>query len=428
MKYVNRLNLDDKEREQLTNGDLLEKILSSYIGKKVLSLELQNQNVSISDKSLKDIITNDKAFYKDDKFSRTKYEEFLISNSLSAPLFEENIAEQEKKRQLLSFLSEGINIPNFMVQYEYNKENQTKEIKYIDLKKFYNKEISEEKLKKAYEKNKELFKEEYKKFNYLELKPELLIGENEYNENYFKVINEIENRILDGATLKNIKDDYKLSIKNTELINKEMKNVEGVKSLTLKRKIFDNFFNLKKLNSSEFLSINENFYLVELIKMKKILKKIDDQSVTKALSAQIKAERKIVGNTDIVKKINSKKFNENEMINFAKKNNLMVNSIKLNGINDNKIFKKGVIRRIFETRDNEINLITDGLLKDNYIVLTKKTVINKINQNHSEFQNYKYKARLNIANNIYNFYDLNLNNKYKVDVNLKTLDRIKNSF
>ena len=347
MKYVNRLNLDDKEREQLTNGDLLEKILSSYIGKKVLSLELQNQNVSISDKSLKDIITNDKAFYKDDKFSRTKYEEFLISNSLSAPLFEENIAEQEKKRQLLSFLSEGINIPNFMVQYEYNKENQTKEIKYIDLKKFYNKEISEEKLKKAYEKNKELFKEEYKKFNYLELKPELLIGENEYNENYFKVINEIENRILDGATLKNIKDDYKLSIKNTELINKEMKNVEGVKSLTLKRKIFDNFFNLKKLNSSEFLSINENFYLVELIKMTSILKKIDDQSVTKALSAQIKAERKIVGNTDIVKKINSKKFNENEMINFAKKNNLMVNSIKLNGINDNKIFKKGVIRRIF---------------------------------------------------------------------------------
>ena len=68
MKYVNRLNLDDKKREQLTNGDLLEKILSSYIGKKVLSLELQNQNVSISDKSLKDIITNDKAFYKDDRF------------------------------------------------------------------------------------------------------------------------------------------------------------------------------------------------------------------------------------------------------------------------------------------------------------------------------------------------------------------------
>ena len=107
MKYVNRLNLDDKEREQLTNGDLLEKILSSYIGKKVLSLELQNQNVSISDKSLKDIITNDKAFYKDDKFSRTKYEEFLISNSLSAPLFEKTLLSK-KKRQLLSFLSEGI--------------------------------------------------------------------------------------------------------------------------------------------------------------------------------------------------------------------------------------------------------------------------------------------------------------------------------
>ena len=34
---------------------------------------------------------------KDKKFSRTEYEKFLISNNLTAPLFETNVAEQEKK-------------------------------------------------------------------------------------------------------------------------------------------------------------------------------------------------------------------------------------------------------------------------------------------------------------------------------------------
>ena len=34
MKYVNRLNLDDKEREQLTNGDLLEKFYQVILVRK----------------------------------------------------------------------------------------------------------------------------------------------------------------------------------------------------------------------------------------------------------------------------------------------------------------------------------------------------------------------------------------------------------
>ena len=246
MNYLNRLNLGDKEREQLTNGDLLQKILSNYIGKKVLNLELQDLSVEISNKSLKSIITNDETFFKDDKFSRTKYEKFLLSNSLSAPLFEENIVEQEKKRQLLSYLSEGINIPNFLVQYEYNKENQTKEIKYIDLKNYYDKPITKIQLNETYEKNKDFFKEEYKNFNYIELKPETLTGNKEYNKKYFDVLNEVENKILDGTKLKEIKDDYNLTIKNTKLINRDMRNSGGKKISIVDKKIFNSFFSINK--------------------------------------------------------------------------------------------------------------------------------------------------------------------------------------
>ena len=52
----------------------------------------------------------------------------------------------KKKRQLLSYLSGGVEIPNFLVQYEY-KENQTKKIEFINLKKFYDKPVPEKKLK-----------------------------------------------------------------------------------------------------------------------------------------------------------------------------------------------------------------------------------------------------------------------------------------
>ena len=116
-------------------------------------------NVVISDETLKDIIINDKTFFKDNKFSRTEYEKFLITSKLTAPFFETNIAAQEKKRQLLSFLSDGVKIPSFLVQYEYNKENQTKEIEFINLKKFYNKPIAEKKIKEVFDQNKELYSE-----------------------------------------------------------------------------------------------------------------------------------------------------------------------------------------------------------------------------------------------------------------------------
>ena len=105
--YLNRLNLNEKERKELNKTDLLERILSEYIGKKIVNLEIQDLGITLSDTSLKDIIINDKTFFKDENFSRTEYEKFLLESGLNAPQFENNLAEQEKKRQLLSFLSDA---------------------------------------------------------------------------------------------------------------------------------------------------------------------------------------------------------------------------------------------------------------------------------------------------------------------------------
>ena len=421
VNYLNILNLSDKERKDLPKTDLIEKILSDYIGKKVLVLELNDLNIVLEDKSLKEMIINDKTFFKDDKFSRSKYEKFLISNSLSAPLFEANVAEQEKKRQLLSYLSGGIEIPSFLVQYEYNKENQTKKIDFINLKKFYDKPISDQSVIEIYNKNKKFYSETFKDFKYAELSPSKIVGENEYNENFFNKINLIENKVLDGDSIEEITADYNLDVIETGLIN-----IQGNAKInkTLAKKIF----NIQAENTLEFISLDKKYYIVELKKISQIQKDINSKDVRSSIKAQIIIEKKITENSKLAKDITNKKFTRSKMDSFAKENNLIVESTTLTKVNENNIFSPGVIKRIFETDNKSLNLITDNMLKDNFIIYVNETELPKIKKQNDDYENYKFKAKLRLANDIYNIYDLSLNKKYKVEINNKTLNRIKNSF
>ena len=127
-QYARRLGLNEKQRNNLAKSDLLDKILSDYIGKRIIALEIKDQGIKLSDQSLREIIVSDKTFLKDNKFSRTVYEKFLLESGISAPIFEQNIAEQEKKRQLLTFLSEGVFLPEALIKKEFENENQIKTI------------------------------------------------------------------------------------------------------------------------------------------------------------------------------------------------------------------------------------------------------------------------------------------------------------
>ena len=126
--YLRRLNLNEKQVKELPKTDLIEKILSEYIGKRVMALEIKKLGISINDNSLRKIIKSDKSFFKEGKFSRTEYEKFLLKSGITAPLFEANVVEQEKRRQFLSSLSGGLVIPEILVEKEYRKINQSKEI------------------------------------------------------------------------------------------------------------------------------------------------------------------------------------------------------------------------------------------------------------------------------------------------------------
>ena len=429
INYINRLNLNEEQIKNLSKTDLVEQILSDYIGKKVMSLEIEKLGVVINDNALRDIIKNDKIFYKDNKFSRTEYEKFLIKGGITAPQFEANIVEQEKRRQFLSSLAGGIVIPEILAKKEFKKENQIKTIQYIDLEKYHSKKKpSQESIKELYERNKNVFFTELKSIRYAEIKPELIGGSNEYNENFFKQLDIIENNILDGQSFEEAANSNNLKIIEFSKINAKKENEAKNKIKNLPDNLFKKIYNLKMSQSPEIINVESKYYLAEIKDEEKKNRPMDDPEVLKALNAQLNFKEKIENNTSLAKDISLGAFDGDNYKKFADDNGLVVKDYKISDLKQNDVFGEGLVKQIFLTKDGDINLLTNNTLTKSFLISTKKTEYKKLDKNSNEFEQYEAKARLNLINKIYQSYDENANQKYKVEVNQRTIDRVKNSF
>ena len=155
---------------------------------------------------------------------------------------------------------------------------------------------------------------------------------------------------------------------------------------------------------------------------------MNDPDVLEALNAQLSFKEKIENNTSLAKDISLGAFDGDNYKKFADDNGLVVKDYKISNLKQNDIFNEGLIKRIFLTKDGEINLLTNNTLTKSFLISTKKTEYKKLDKNSNEFEQYEAKARLNLINKIYQSYDENANQKYKVEINQRTIDRVKNSF
>ena len=78
VEYVNRLSLNEDQRNNLAKTDLLDRILSEYIGKKIIGLEIIDQGINLNNQSLKEIITNDETFKKIINFQEQSMKNFYL--------------------------------------------------------------------------------------------------------------------------------------------------------------------------------------------------------------------------------------------------------------------------------------------------------------------------------------------------------------
>ena len=427
VNYLRTVNITYEDMERVGKYNLLERVLTNYISEKIVAIESKKKGFQLSDKSLFGKLSNDKRFQKDGKFSETKYEKFILTSGLTKPFYENLLKENEIKSQLLNFYSGGLDLPTFMINNLYKDENRSLDIKYISLTKIYeNKLIDNNEIDKYYEKNKSSFEEVQKKFRYLKLSPEILIGNKIVNEEYFNKIDSIENSILDGEDFDSLTSDYKNVIKNVSFVNSERVKSNGEKFKDIEIDAFNKIFQIEEILTPKFINNKDDYYLVELLESKTEMLNLNSKGLKTKIKNQIKLISQIEKISKLINDIEEDKFSNKNFEDLAVKNNQKIENVTLKNVNDSSKFNSNSLKRIYEYKKGSIFVLPGE--KENFLVAIVNEKNPKIDINSKKYKDYVKKTKELYVAQIYKSYDKYINQSYKIDIKANVLKRIENSF
>ena len=423
--FVNYVNLSKIESDTIRkniDNNIIEEILAELISKTMISMEINDLNLKISDKILNKTIKENNNFKdENNNFSRIKYEKFLLSSNLSAPDFESRLRENELRKKLFSYVSGGLNSPLFLVNNTYKEQSKKVKINYINLENIYKKkeDFSSEEISKFIDEHNDDLKEKIISFRYSKITPKDLIGIDEFNNLFFEKIDDIENEISNGTTLENLLTKYQLKSNLKENFNLN----EGSNDGEFYKKIYENAEN----NKLELLDENDFYILYEISDIKELLPNIENENFIAEVKELLFNESKHQFNYNLIQKIGKKKFNQKDFDELSKMSFGKIENIEINSIKDNNKFSVDSIKYLYTLSKNNYALISD---KDKNIYLIKiiNISVSNISKNSEDFPVYKEQTNIKLRDNIYSSYDFFLNNKYKIKINEKTVERVKNYF
>tara|TARA_Y100000768_G_C23943677_1_gene666442 strand:- start:130 stop:1551 length:1422 start_codon:yes stop_codon:yes gene_type:complete len=417
MKYVNQSMLDSDYIKKNINNNVIENIISTIVSKKLLDMEINDLNILLPDKSLAEKIKSNEVFLDDKKnFSRIKYERFLLENNLTAPDFEIRFKEEELKKKLFYYVGGGIRPPHFLNNKMYINQTKDINIDYINLDNVYNTETTQLEIDNFIKDNEENLKEEFIDISYAKITPSNLIEIDEFNDEFFKKIDEIENSILNGSSIENIKKKYNLNFENINSYNGDQDENKILKEIYQKR-------NEDKI---QLLDKNDYFLIFEISKINKILPSKSNLNFISRVKENLVLKKKYEFNKELFEKIQDKKLDNDEFLKLSNGNQNLKN-ITINSLVDDEVFDKESLKLIYSLPEKSFVLITNT--KNSIFVARINNIYNKNLLNDDEkYAEYTTKSRNKIVDEIYSSYDLALNNKYKVKVFQNTLERIKNNF
>jgi len=416
MDYLNKSGLSQQVIKNNIDKNIIEELLSTLISTTLLTLEIEELDLSMTENVLIERIKSNKNF-QDEKgiFKRTLYEKFLLTNNSSAPIFEAKLKNNELQKQLFTYISGGIKSPEFMVNKFYKEKNKKLDIDYINLNTFYKKTeaFTDKEIKDFVDENTDKLKKDYINFSYVNIGPKNLIGLEEFNQAFFDKIDDIENQISKNIDFKTIVKELNLSPTSiTDYINLDNKK-------TIENKIY----NARKDNI-EIIEDNGTYIFYNIDNLDTKLPSLQDDKFRKQIKDFLFLKGKYEFNKKIISEINKKTFDQ---VSFNKFSRDGVKKIKLNSIKDNKKFEINSIKILYSLPINSFTLITD----DQNNVFIAKTINYKeenITKSFVDFDKISNEEVAQSKNNILKSYDLFLNNRYEVVVNEKTLERVKNYF
>ena len=416
--FINQTKLTNEFIKKNIDKNILEDALELLVSEKISKLEIEDLNLSISENSLANMIKSNAMFLDENKkFSRNKYEKYMMENKISHVRFEKNFKEQKLNNNLLNYMFGGIKSPYFLNNKIFINETKKIEIDYFDINQILNKVTSNSEINEFIKENEEALKEDFIDFSYIKISPIDLVEINEFNDTFFKKIDDIENDILNGLTIDQIKKKYDFNL--TTLNN--------FKNNKTSDKILNFIYTKRNDDKIQIIDKNEYFLLYEIKKINKILPNKSDSNFIKLIKDNLIYNRTLDLYSELYKKIESKKLNNDEFIKIAKdiKN---IKSTTINNINDNNTFDIESIKSIYLQPKQSFILIKGNEKKKIFLAKIKNIYTNNINKNNPRIKDYLAKSNNEIIGEISNSYNLLLGSKYKITYFQNSLERVKNYF
>ena len=428
-EFINFLRYHASE-EEILDEQSLERFLSKFIGEKLIQQEISDFEIKLTDKSLSKIIKNEKIFQKNNEFSRTEYEKFLIKNSLSAPALESNILNQEKKDQLFNFIGGGVVPPSYIVKATYNKIHQKRNVQYIYLNEIFKKKFTftDKEIQTYYNKNLDFFKNTFKLINFIKLNPKNLTGNDEFDDLFFKKIDEIDDLIVEGKGLDFILTNYNLGSATSIFIDKNGLNKQFKKIEIIPSELIPNILNINESEATILVEQKDNFFIFQYNGIESVQRKFSENSVKNRILDNLKKNYKRKSLSEIISKINKNIYTKDDFDKLSKDENVPIYKVALKSLNDDEKLKKDIVEQIYGHPNKKVIAITDVAFSENYLVYVDSIENAQIEENSEDYVKYSNFAKKIIENDLYNTYDSYLNIKYKIDINYKALNSIKNNF
>ena len=416
MDYVNRSGISQEAIRNNLDNNIIEELLSGLISTTLIDLEIEDFKLSINEKTILKYLKDNKNF-KDENgaFERIKYEKFLLSNNMSAPLFELKLKNQGLQKHLFDFIGAGTVTPEFLIKSKFEENNKSLSIEFFDMENLYKikEDYTSDEIDKFIEENKDKLKREYVDFKYVILNPKNLIGIDEFNQDFFNEIDEIENKISQNESFNSIIENINVDVIDiNEFVpnSKDSSNEELIYS--------------KKSNKLDIFENGDNYILYNIENEYDRSPDLNDEKLKSEIVELIYQKGKFDYNRKVIEEIQSDRFNESK---FKDLSSGKIQSGTINSIDDDELFEINSIKMLYSLPQNSFALVNNT---DNQIFLVK---IKDINKNTINKQGEKYKGFVNSQNtnnrkSILQSYDTLLNNKYQVQLNQKTIDRIKNYF
>ena len=165
--------------------------------------------------------------------------------------------------------------------------------------------------------------------------------------------------------------------------------------------------------------------MYEISNLKKVLPDVDDVNFIKNVKNDIFETHKYEFNKKILTQIDENKFLNSDFENLTK--GYRINKTTITSNKDTTKFNLDSINLIYSLKNNTFSLIVDNN-NDIYLAKIQNIQEKNLQKADKEYLNLIKESDSIIKSNLYSSYDYLLNDKYKIKVNQKSLERIKNYF